>query len=305
MFTTWGNSSRWVRRRNRPNLVTRRSCSAVQSVAISGAHARIVRNFRISNWRTIPADTLLSVVERSPVPQDVAEKHERDDQHEHGEAAQRRARCRVVASLARSQPYATRRCRRATTHARARQWGACPATARRTATVFAPEHPAHGEWPLATRCRRRSARRGLRTTTVARDSRAASTSGRFGGVLVVLASRRVNQLTTSAGRSGPRARSASSVSISSAPATTTRRSRSTARDSTSFADRRAQDEPREEDDRAAQHDKTREECVAGEELDRRHRERRAAGGHDCGDQSLPTGGRLLRQARRCTPRCRS
>ena len=78
MFSTCGSSSRWVRRRTRPNGVMRGSSSLVHSFGVSpSGHARIVRNFRIEKTAPVPADPRLAVEERTAVRDEVADQHER------------------------------------------------------------------------------------------------------------------------------------------------------------------------------------------------------------------------------------
>ena len=58
-----------------PKGVTRRSCSAVQLArASSAAHARIVRNFRISNYVPFAPGARLAVEQRPAVADEIAEE---------------------------------------------------------------------------------------------------------------------------------------------------------------------------------------------------------------------------------------
>ena len=275
MFTTCGSSSRWVRRSTPPNVVMRASCSAVQSSASSGAHARIVRNFSISKGDTRPPGARLAVEQRTTVADQVADHHERGDQREDRPRPQSAS---ATSNSRFTRPY----------HA------ACSSPMSNSSDTRSSSDDRQLAQPLLVeqrqradpyarlvqhRCLQHDVVVVLRRAAQHQDRRAAppaaaSTSGRAGGTLVDGRLDRRQPADDQRRAFGARRRSASSDSISSAAATTSTRSRSPARSSMSArSPRRARSRARA---RATLPNTTKRGSSASpdEQLDGRHRQRR-------------------------------
>ena len=185
MLTTCGSSSRCVRRRRPPNGVMRDVVLRRSSRRLVDVHARIVRNFRISNVAPFRPDARLAVEQRPPVrragsPSDArtasrARARRAPAEREHDVEQALHARVPRGVHLADVEQQATR--------VRARRSAACPATARRTARASGRARRPRGASTPAARRRRSLCAARLSTThgraaMLGRDRAAAGAAGR-------------------------------------------------------------------------------------------------------------------------------